>query len=55
MEYLYSQLGDTMEATDSNIDKGVEMAELDEGFGDGEEITISDDVAITLPSELQDD
>ena len=48
MDCLYAQLQATMEATDSNIDKGVEMVELDEGFGDGiEEISISD-VAETL-------
>ena len=37
-----------MEATDSNIDKGVEMVELDEGFGEGGKITISDDLVIAL-------
>ncbi len=53
VEYLYTQLGATMEVTDTNIDGGVEIVELDEGFGDGdEEITIGDDVAVTTPSEL---
>ena len=55
MDYLYAQLQATMEATDSNIDKGVEMVELEEGFGNGiEEISISD-VAEILSSELQDE
>ena len=54
MEYLYSQLGATIEVTDSNIDGGVEMVELDEGFGEGDETTIADDdiSAVTLPCEL---
>lgn len=50
MEYLYAQLGSTMEVTDSNSDVGVEMVELDEGFDGDEEI-----FAVPLLSELQAD
>lgn len=58
VEYLYAQLGaPTMDPTDKCIDDGVEKVELDEGFGDSEEISdeILDDVAVALPSELQED
>lgn len=36
VEYLYSQLGATLTPTDSNIDAGCELVELDEGLGDEE-------------------
>lgn len=53
VEYLYSQLGTVLTPSDSSIDAGSELADLDEGLGDEglEDPLVFDDaeIAIALP------